>query len=91
MLNDFMNGMFGEFADKFRKSVPASLAAPIPVLPGVIPTGRPAGSTPTARASEIRTLVGEFASSLNPYNQTVLQELEEAIAAYVENAIRNRE
>jgi hypothetical protein len=86
--DDMLRGILGdEFSDRiFRKAVPVITPAPIPVVPGHIPSTRPVGSSPSSRKQEIKELVEQSLAQAG-YNEEALSGLVAAMAAYVENAI----
>jgi hypothetical protein len=79
--NEFLPEILG------KEGAAAVIAAPLPTAPGVIPSRRPAGSTPSSRKQEVRSLLEQSMAQLN-YNDEVMSSLVEAMSSYVENCIR---
>ena len=79
--NEFLPEILG------KEGAAAVIAAPLPTAPGVIPTGRPSGSTPREkRKSDIQALVEQsFAQSRS--NQEACDAITAAVTAYLENMI----
>jgi hypothetical protein len=88
--DDMLRGIFGyeEEINRaiFGKSVPTITPAPIPVIPGHIPSARPRGSSPTSRKQEIRELMEQSLAQVG-YNEEVMSGLVEAMASYLEQQI----
>jgi hypothetical protein len=89
--DQLFKGVFGEsdinpLVFGLGKFVPPVRPAPLPTQPGVIPSARPAGSTPDKRKQEIRQLLEQSLAQVS-WNEEVMSGLVAAVSSYVENQI----